>query len=166
MRPDDVRVRRFEEFAATVGLDADPDEMAAMFVWGLGAHGDLYDGARDLLDTLADRARLAMVTNGLSEVQRARVERLGLDRYFEAVVISSEVGVSKPRPEIFDIAFGLLGGPPKESALMIGDSLSSDIRGGRDYGIATCWFNQHGTTPGPDDTSTHEVRSLAEIQSL
>ena len=167
MQPDDVRFRRFEQFTTEVGIDADPVAMAEAFVWGLGAHGELYDGARQLLETLADRrVRLAIVTNGLSEVQRARIERLDLGRYFDAVIISSEVGVTKPRREIFDLAFERLGHPDPATALMIGDSLSSDIRGGRDYGIATCWFNQHGAVAGPDDASTHEVRALAEILTL
>jgi len=166
MRPDEVRFRRFEQFTDEIGVDADPVAMAEAFVWGLGAHGELYEGARDLLATLAERARLAMVTNGLSEVQRARIERLDLARYFDAVIISSEVGVTKPRPEIFDVAFGELGSPRRETAVMIGDSLSSDIRGGREYGIATCWFNPHGAVAGPQDVATHEVRTLAEILDL
>jgi HAD superfamily hydrolase (TIGR01549 family) len=103
MRPDDVRIRRFEQFTVELGVTADPMAMADAFVWGLGAHGELYDGVRDVLDALAGRARLALVTNGLSDVQRARIERLDLARYFEAVVISSEVGVTKPRPEIFEL---------------------------------------------------------------
>ena len=166
MQPTDVRFRRFEQFTAEAGIDADPVAMAEAFVWGLGAHGELYDGARELLEALAGRVRLGMVTNGLSEVQRARIDRLDLGRYFDAVIISSEVGVTKPRREIFDHAFEQLGSPDPATAVMIGDSLSSDIRGGRDYGIATCWFNRHGAVAGPDDRSTHEVRTLAEILEL
>ena len=166
MRPEEVRFRRFEQFVAEVGVDADPVAMADSFVWGLGAHGQLYDGAREMLDTLAGQVRLAMVTNGLSEVQRARIERLDLDRYFDAVIISSEVGVTKPRPEIFDLAFAQLDSPDPATAVMIGDSLSSDIRGGREYGIATCWYNPHGAVAGPDDTVTHEIRALPEVLDL
>lgn len=166
MRPDEVRFRRFEQFTAELGIDVDPVAMADAFVWGLGAHGELYEGARDVLDALVGRGRLALVTNGLSEVQRARIERLDLGHYFDAVIISSEVGVTKPRREIFELAFAQLGSPDVASAVMIGDSLSSDVRGGRDFGIATCWFNQHGAVAGPDDASTHEVRALAEILTL
>lgn len=163
LRPDEVRFRRFEQFTRETGVDADPVAMAESFVWGLGAHGDLYAGTREVLDELAGRARLAMITNGLSEVQRARIERLDLDRYFDAVIISSEVGVTKPRREIFDLGFEQLGSPDRTTALMIGDSLTSDIRGGRNAGIATCWFNPHGLVAGPDDYVTHEIRHLAEL---
>lgn len=166
MHPDEVRFRRFEQFTADIGVDADPVAMAEAFVRGLGAHGELYDGARDLLDALGGHVRLALVTNGLSDVQRARIERLDLDRYFDAIVISSEVGVTKPRREIFDLTFERLGAPDPATAVMIGDSLSSDMRGGRDYGIATCWFNPHELAAGPDDTVTHEIRTLTEILDL
>jgi YjjG family noncanonical pyrimidine nucleotidase len=166
IQPTQVRHRRFEQFVAEVGIDADPMAMADAFVWGLGAFGELYDGARDVLAELAGRGVLAMVTNGLSEVQRARIERLDLGGYFDTIVISSEVGVTKPRPEIFDTTFEQLGSPPKESAVMIGDSLTSDIRGGSDYGLATCWYNTRGQSAGPDDVVTHEVSKLSEIPRI
>lgn len=166
LQPSEVRVRRFEQFVDELRLDADPAAMADAFVWGLGAFGELYEGARDVLDQLAGRARVAMVTNGLSDVQRARIERLDLDRYFDAVVISSEVGVTKPRPQIFDIAFELLGQPSKQSALMIGDSLTSDIRGGSDYEIATCWYNWRRSPSVPGVTITHEITDLGQLPAI
>lgn len=166
IQPMEVRHRRFEHFIAEIGIDADPIAMADAFVWGLGAFGELYDGARDVLEELASRASLAMVTNGLSEVQRARIERLDLGHYFDAVVVSSEVGVTKPRREIFDIAFRRLGNPAKPDAVMIGDSLTSDIRGGSNFGIATCWFNRRGESAGPDDVVTHEVTELADLPTV
>jgi len=166
LQPSEVRFQRFEQFADEIGTSADPAAMADAFVWGLGAFGELYDVARQMLDQLTGRTRIAMVTNGLSEVQRARIERLDLDRYFDAVVISSEVGVTKPRPEIFDVTFELLGQPTKRSALMIGDSLTSDIRGGSDYEIATCWFNWRGEPKPNDLTITHEISDLSELVEI
>ena len=166
LQPTEVRRRRFERFATELGIAADPEEMAAAFVWGLGAFGELYEGVLTMLEVLAGRAALAMVTNGLGDVQRARIDRLDLGRFFDAVVISSEVGVTKPRGEIFDIAFARLGHPAKGAAVMIGDSLTSDIRGGADYGIATCWYNPSGRPAGPDDVVTHEVRRLSDLPEL
>lgn len=166
MQPSEVRHRRFERFTIELGIDADPDEMADAFVYGLGQFGDLYDGAREVLESLAQLATLAMVTNGLSDVQRTRIERLGLEPYFQTVIISSEVGVTKPRPEIFDLTFEALGSPDRSAALMIGDSLTSDIRGGRDYGIDTCWYNPHGKTGGDGDHVTHEIENLASLTDI
>ena len=163
LQPSEVRHRRFEEFNRTVGLDAHPAAMAEDFVWGLGAHGELYPGARELLAALAARASLGLVTNGLSEVQRSRLSRLGIGDYFDSIVISSEVGVTKPRPDIFEIAFEQLGGPTKDTAVMIGDSLTSDIDGGERFGIATCWYNPSGNRNEHGVRPTHEVRSLQAI---
>jgi YjjG family noncanonical pyrimidine nucleotidase len=166
VRPIQVRTLRFQRLLDELRVDADVDEMANLFVESLGMHGEVYPGVPPLLDDLADRARLALVTNGLSDVQRARLERIGIAEYFAAVVISSEVGVTKPRREIFDITFERLGGPPTGTALMIGDTLTSDIRGGADYGIATCWYNPHGRPSGPCDQITHQIGDLAELLSL
>ncbi|NNE12829.1 MAG: noncanonical pyrimidine nucleotidase, YjjG family [Ilumatobacter sp.] len=164
MRTDEVRHRRFERFVSELSLDADPDAMAHQFVDGLARHGELYPGARSVLESLTEHVSLALVTNGLSEVQRTRIERLDLERFFDAVVISSEVGVSKPRPQIFDLTFDLLGRPDPAAALMVGDSLSSDMRGARDYGIDACWFNPHGGTP--DEPVTHQIDHLEALITI
>jgi YjjG family noncanonical pyrimidine nucleotidase len=166
LQPSEVRHLRFERFIAEVGVDADTHAMADAFVYGLGQFGELYDGARAVLEALAVLATLAMVTNGLSEVQRARIERLGLGPYFHTVIISSEVGVTKPRREIFDLAFTALGDPGPETALMIGDSLTSDIAGGRNFGIDTCWYNPHRVPKGEADVVTHEVDDLRDLEPI
>lgn len=166
LQPTEVRFRRFEQFNETVGLDADPVEMADAFVWGLGAHGELYPDAADVLSALASRASLGLITNGLSDVQRSRLSRLGIADYFDAIVVSSEVGVTKPRPEIFDVAFEQLGHPDKATTVMVGDSLTSDVAGGAGYGIATCWYNPHGKALAPDSAPTHQIGTLSELLTL
>ncbi len=164
--PTEVRFRRFEQFNAEIGLDADPVVMAEHFVWALGNFGELYDGAVEVLAACASRASLALITNGLSDVQRARLSRLGIADYFDAIVISSEVGVTKPRPDIVELAFAQLGGPDKRGAVMVGDSLTSDIAGGRNFGIDTCWYNPHGNRAEPGTEPTHEVGALHELTDL
>ncbi len=164
--PNVIRAGRFERLVAEQGLNADPLQMADDFVTGLGAHGELYDGAYEVIQHLSKNASLAMVTNGLGEVQRTRIQRLGLDDYFDAVAISAELGVAKPGIEIFDFAFQSLGSPPKDTALMVGDNLSADIRGGVNYGIATCWYNPHGRPSNGTDHSDHEIEDLKELRRL
>lgn len=155
---------RFERLVAAAELDADPAVLADAFLDGMGRFGELYPGAREVLEALG-RAGLAraLVTNGLSEVQRARVARLGLDAYFDAIVVSSEIGAAKPAPAIFDVAFARLGHPARGSALMVGDSPSSDLRGGRAYGIATCWYNPHRRAIAEPALVDHEISALGEL---
>ncbi len=159
---------RWERLVAAAELDADPHALAEAFLVGMGRYGDLYPGARDVLAALAarDGVVLALITNGLSEVQRARIARLELDAYFDAIVVSSEVGAAKPAPAIFDVAFARLADPPRASALMVGDSLTSDLRGGRDAGVATCWFNPHGKAAADRALIDHEIAALTELLAL
>ena len=147
------------------GIDADPGQMAAWFVHGLGANGELYPGALDLLETVRPTAQTALVTNGIGEVQRARIARLGLSPFFDAVSISGELGVAKPSPEIFDHTFGELPEAARKGAVMIGDSLTSDVAGGIAAGIDTVWFNRHGVDSG-DVEPTYEVSSIEEIAGM
>ncbi len=161
--PQQVRTLRFERLVAELHLDLDPVSLADAFVIGLGANGGLYPGARELLAHLGEQHTLGLVTNGLGEVQRARLKRLKIEQYFDAVVISAEVGVAKPGTEIFDLVFAALGNPKKDDVVMIGDSLSSDIQGGTNYGISTCWYNPNKNEAGPNDQITHEIHSLREL---
>jgi YjjG family noncanonical pyrimidine nucleotidase len=158
-----VRTQRFERLLAQENIDADPLQLADDFVAGLGANGSLYDGTREVLECLSRQASLALVTNGLGEVQRARVDRLGIGEHFDAIIISAEVGAAKPGTEIFDIVFEALDFPTKESALMVGDSLSSDMQGGANYGIATCWYNPNGQSVQRPDQVAHEISDLTEL---
>ncbi len=164
MTPPEVHVERFRQLVDVVGIDADPAALAEQYGHNLGAHGDLYPGARELLDRLADvGVTMAMITNGLSEVQRARIARLELGDYFEAIVISAEVGAAKPGGEIFGLAFAALGDPDPAGAVMVGDNLPSDIKGGVDYGIATCWYNPQGRIRSEDIVPTHTVARLGDV---
>ncbi len=166
LTPDEVHVLRFELLSPKIGSPLSPQEMADIYSEGMGANGELYPGALELLDTLAGRASLAMVTNGVGAIQRARVARLDLGQYFDAIVISGEVGTAKPGREIFDITFDRIGRPSKADALMVGDSLSSDIRGGSEFNIDTCWYNPHGASAGPGASPTHVIPSLQDLSSV
>jgi len=165
LTPDQVGTMRFEQLVERFGIEADPQLMSDNYTEALGANGELLPGARDLLDELAAIATLALLSNGISEVARAKVARLDLDRYFDAIVISGEVGTAKPDAAIFDIVFDRLGRPDKATALMIGDSLTSDIAGGVNYGIDTCWY----APTAPDDervAATYRVNTLEEIPTI
>lgn len=164
--PPEVHTLRFEQLLAELGASGNADEMAGAFAQALADVGELYDGARETLDVLAAHATLALLTNGLSDVQRGRIERLDIGQYFQAVVISAEVGVSKPAAGIFDIVFEELGSPPRGTTVMVGDNLSSDIKGGSDYGIATCWYNPEGKAAGPEYSVTHHVSDIRQLGDL
>ena len=163
---EEVRVTRFEQFNAHFGFDADPEEMADALVNGLGDNGELFPGVLDLLDKLHGQVTMVLVTNGPSQVQRMRVERLRLERYFPTIAISGELGVAKPDPKLYEWVADQLGGFAKEGALMIGDSTTSDMQGGSNYGIDTAWYNPfHKQRPASPEI-THEFHVLEALLEI
>jgi YjjG family noncanonical pyrimidine nucleotidase len=162
-----LRSARFARLVETTGIAASPAALADAFAYGLGAYGELYPGARELLDALAAApgVSLALVTNGVSDIVRARLKRLDLGRYFRMIAVSSELGTAKPAAAIFEAALAGLGSPPRPSALMVGDNLDSDIQGGRNAGIATCWYNPHRRTGG-DGLVDHQIATHDALLAL
>ncbi len=139
--PNEVKTLRFEKLKSELGFNYNSAAVAETYATGLVECGELFPGANRLLEDLRVNFSLGMITNGIGSVQRGRMERLGIAKFFDSVVISGEVGVAKPRPEIFAIALAQLGDPPRSECLMIGDSLPSDMQGGENAGIPTAWFN-------------------------
>ncbi|MCP4422002.1 MAG: noncanonical pyrimidine nucleotidase, YjjG family, partial [Chloroflexi bacterium] len=133
-----LRVGRFRQLFAELNIDLDVNLFSQTYLEQLAQQAPLLEGAAELIEALNGRYRLALITNGLADVQYPRLERSGLQTYFTAVIVSDEVGVAKPNPLIFDEAFSRMGNPAKEEVLIIGDSLSSDMTGGINYGIDTC----------------------------
>ncbi|MGO1247230.1 MAG: pyrimidine 5'-nucleotidase [Oceanisphaera sp.] len=123
-------------------------------------------GAPELINALQGKAKLGIITNGFSAMQQIRLDRAGWQQAFDTLVISEQVGVAKPDVAIFEHAFALMGHPPKEQVLMVGDNPHSDILGGMNAGIDTCWLNSAGH-PTPTGIKPHyQVSSLAQLQQL
>jgi HAD superfamily hydrolase (TIGR01549 family) len=138
-------------------------EMSMAYTEQLSMRADLMEGAYEVVRTLHATCRLAIVTNGLRTVQRSRLAHSTIWDYISELIISEEVGVAKPDPGFFDAAFARLGSPAKSDVMLIGDSLSADIRGSLDYGLDTCWFNPAGE-PRPAGLSiTYEIAHLGEL---
>ena len=163
IKPDVLRVKRFEQFLDAMGVNGSPEELSASYVEQLGLRTDLIDGALETLQQLRESSRFALITNGLSTVQRSRLSLSPLKDFFEAVVISEEIGAAKPHAAFFETAHERTGRPPKSEILVIGDNLSSDIQGGIDFGVDTCWFNPHGESLPDGMTVTYEIQSLKEL---
>lgn len=121
-------------------------------------------GAFEALGALRARvARLGLVTNGAASVQRAKIERFRLERFFDTIVIEGELGAGKPDPVVFDHALSRLGSQPDE-AVMVGDSYDADIRGALGVGLRAVWIEPTGERPPPSDPAPHLVlRSLSEL---
>jgi len=160
----ELRVKRFRLFFDEVGLAGDPQTVSPLYLRNLALGSDLLPGAEAVIRAVQGRYRLALVTNGLKEVQRPRLARSALRDSFEHVFISEEVGAAKPSSAYFDAVFAGIGHPPRTSVLLIGDSLTSDMRGGLAYGLDTCWYNP--TAKPTDLPVTYQIRQLEELLPL
>jgi 2-haloacid dehalogenase len=161
-----LRTRRFELLFEEIGVVCDPDQFSPRYLLHLAAGTDLIEGAAEVVRWLYRKAGLVLITNGMPEVQRPRSARSDLSDYFAGIVISEEVGAAKPDPKIFDAAFQVMNWPNKKEVLIVGDSLTSDINGGKSYGIDTCWFNPRQDPCTVDGKSRFEIRDLRELLKL
>lgn len=157
---------RFQIFVEENDLEVDHAELNRKYLGRLSQQISEMEGARNLLNQSHQRFQLALVTNGFAEVQHPRIDRSGLRNYFKHIVISEEIGSNKPAITFFEHTFQLLKKPKKEEVMIIGDSLSSDIKGGNDYGIRTCWYNPKKQENTSDVKPDHTVQSLNDIPRL
>ena len=125
------------------------------------------DGALELLCELKhNQIKLGIITNGMISLQKARLEKTKLIDFFDVLVISEQVGASKPNIAIFEYAFNLMRKPEKNKVLMIGDNLESDILGGNNFGIDTCWFNLNNKLIIKNIIPKYQTNSLHKISEL
>jgi len=161
-----LRTKRFELLFDAIGIDCDPGEFSKRYLANLALGTVLIEGAEDVVKSLYGRVGLLLITNGLADVQRPRFARSAVGQYFSDVVISEEVGVAKPDTAIFEVAFAKMGLPRKEEVLIVGDSLTSDIKGGHNYGIDTCWFNPKRKPSHSGVVAHYEIGELHELPLL
>ena len=161
-----VLYERFRLFFLEYGIAQDPMTARRIYEKKLGTGHYFIDGAEELLDALYGKYRLYLASNGTAAVQAGRIQSSGIEKYFEEIFVSEAIGHNKPSKEFFDFCFDKIGGIDKESAIIIGDSLSSDILGGKNAGIKTCLFNPKKKAVTGDIIPDYEVNSLSEIPAL
>ncbi len=164
--PATLKVERFARFCAASGLAGDPEWLSTRYLHHFSQGTDLLPGAEALVRTLHGQARLALITNGLQAVQRPRFAQSPICECFEIIVVSEEVGIAKPNPEIFRITWEQMGCPELSGILMVGDSLASDIQGGVNFGIATCWYNPNQLPLPAEPRIDHNLTDLTKFPEL
>lgn len=156
--------QRFDIWATR--LNTSSHELNSAFLAIMAEICTPLDGASHLLDTLKGQIKLGIITNGFTELQNKRLERAGFKHHFDILVISEQVGIAKPHRGIFDHALSIMGNPSREKVLMVGDTLESDILGGINAGIDTCWLNAHKKPASEEIKPHYEVTSLIELREL
>jgi 2-haloacid dehalogenase len=162
----DMLKNRFSLTMSRFGIEADGAEWEKSYQALLGQGSHLIDGAIEVVGRLKASHRLFVVTNGVRETQRKRLEAAGLYGLFEAGFDSQSIGYQKPAKEFFDHVTGHIDGFDKRDALIIGDSLNTDIKGGIAAGIDTCWFNRYADNNGSQLPITYTITKLTELYGI
>ncbi|MCK6264601.1 pyrimidine 5'-nucleotidase [Vibrio sp. ZSDE26] len=155
---------RFESWAEK--LNTTTAELNSAFLEAMADICTLLPGAKELMEALSGKARMGIITNGFTELQAIRLERTGMTDYFEHVVISEEVGIAKPDLGIFSHALERMGNPCKSKVLMVGDNPDSDILGGLNFGIETCWLNTSDNLAPKELKPHYTVNSLHQLKNI
>lgn len=163
---DRLKVLRFEQFCEHYGFDLDGAALADAYVENLKKQTVLLDGAEDVCRALYGKYKMYIITNGIEAVQTARFGGCAIKEYFEKCYISDAIGVAKPKKGFFDAVAADIPDFDKSQALIIGDSLTSDIKGGVEYGIDTCWLNSHGKDVPEGMNITYVIKDIREVLGI
>lgn len=159
-----LKVERFRQLLAVLERDdIAPEALSAEYAAGLGNHADLLPGAAEFIRAVHGKMKIALVSNGVSAIQRGRLSKCPLTPLFDAIIISEEVGAAKPDPKLLYVAMEQLGCTDKAQAVMMGDSLSADISAAVNAGVDSIFFSPKGKTC---DAATYSVFTHEEALKI
>lgn len=161
-----VLLGRFQVLFAEMGVEGDPAAVAECYKQNLGKGHYFLPGAEDAVKALSKKYRLFLASNGTTSVQQGRLASSGISKYFEAVFISQEIGVNKPDAEYFHRCFAMIPNFDRAKTMIVGDSLTSDMLGGNNAGIATCWVNPDHKPRRADIPVDYEIEALSQLEAL
>lgn len=161
-----VLYTRFVRLFAQFGYGGDGVAFEDSYRHNLDHACEVFPEVPEVVQTLSKAHDLYIVTNGVASTQEIRIADSGLKPYLKDIFISERLGSQKPQKEFFDQCFARIPDFDPKLAIIIGDSLTSDIKGGNNAGIETCWFNPHGEENHTDAKVDYEIRSLKELYAL
>ena len=166
MTREEVLVGRFAMLFAEKEINVDPVVVARTYEKNLSVGHYFLPGAEEAVELLHKKYRLFLTSNGTASVQKGRMTSANLYRFFEKVFVSQEIGHNKPSKAYFDACFAQIPDFDPAKAMIVGDSLSSDIQGGINAGIRTCWVNPSHAAPKNGIAADHEIEALHQLPDL
>lgn len=166
IKKDELKVKRFEAFCERFGFDVDAAEMAHSYMIELSKQSKLLDGSIEICEKLSGRCRLYIITNGIKSIQESRFSASPITKYFNGVFISEVIGFEKPSREYFEKVERQIPDFDRSKTLVVGDSLSSDILGGINYGLDTCWFNPKGKAAPDGMEITYVIDNIDKVYDI
>ena len=163
----EILVGRFHDFFAEVGVDTSlAPEFNDRYQVRLGDTIVYHDDSYEIVKSLHGRVQQYAVSNGTVVAQMKKLKNSGLGELMDGIFLSEEVGAEKPSPEFFEPVFERIGPVDKSEVLIVGDSLTSDIRGGNNVGIPTCWYNPTHSPRKGDVKIDYEIDDLHQIEKI
>lgn len=161
---DYIKKYRFAEVLQKlkIHIDHQPSDLHDFFLSNCSNRSEVFPYCHETLSYLKEKYPMAIITNGFPEAQYPKMSAASLNQYFDEIVISQEVGYRKPEKEIFDLSLRRLNARA-ETSVMIGDNPKTDIRGARDAGLQTIFFNPKGTHKS---VSEYQIESLQELINI
>lgn len=163
---DEVLYGRFRVLFGEMGIDADPVATSQAYMENLGSGHYFLPGAEEAIRSLGQKYRVFLASNGTSVVQKRRIKSAGLEEMVEGIFISQDTGVNKPGKGFFDYCFAHIPDFDIQKVLMVGDSLSSDILGGQNAGIPTCWVAPKEKVCTLEKQPDYRIESITELETL
>lgn len=157
---------RWQSLVDFYGFDCKADDISNKYIERLATKSYLIDGAEELCRNLCGKFRMYIVTNGQKEIQKSRLFPSPIFKYFDGCFISEDIGYEKPSVNFFDAVTSQIEGYEPKSAIIIGDSLTSDMQGGINIGIDTCWYNPQGKMLPDNYKLTYIVKNFGEIEDI
>ena len=161
-----VLVGRFATLFDRLGVQADAEGCSVRYAENLAIGHYFLPGAREAVERLAGKYKLYLASNGTKKVQASRLASADISHFFADIFISQDMGADKPAKVYFDRCFARIPGFDPARAMIVGDSLSSDIQGGINAGIATCWVNPDGKPERPDIKADYQIQRLSQLEAL
>lgn len=163
---EEVLVGRFAVLFAEVGIVADAEKCARAYEDNLSVGHYFLPGAQEALEALSRKYKLYLASNGTAKVQAGRLKSANISHYFQEIFVSQEIGANKPDLVYFQRCFAKIPGFDPRKAMMVGDSLTSDILGGQQAGMATCWVNPQRKPGREDIRPDYEIQALHQLEAL
>lgn len=159
-------IKRFEIFFDKYEIKQDEKEFDKILTKMFKKTGTPIKGVKEILEKLKDKYELVITSNGPKEQQYDRLENADFSKYFSSIFISQEIGYNKPDKRFFNIVFENIENKEKSEILIIGDSLSSDIAGGKIAEIDTCWYNPKNVENKSDIKPNYEIKRIEELLEI
>lgn len=166
MTREEILVGRFDVLFREWDREVDAVAVARTYEKNLATGHYFLPGAEEAVEILHKKYRLFLTSNGTATVQKGRMTSANLYRFFEKVFVSQEIGHNKPAKAYFDACFAQIPGFDPAKTMIVGDSLSSDIRGGINAGIKTCWVNPAHLAAKADVIPDYEIEALSQLPAL